>query len=391
MNCGLEAGVRRSKRLLSSQCAGLMLLAVIAGALGSSAPGNAANSLLAAAPVPRPTTNRGDFAYKVTCGGPAATNPCRRSAGASVVVHYVRSGIDAPPLNDDNRNGVPDYVDEVKQAADGALAYYARLGFKAPLADTDGSDSRPDIYIVHFSSRVEGIYGITFPPAGAEGGTFVIINSDLDRDPKQVEGGLRTTVAHELFHVVQFSYTPRGMPSWVAEGSATAMEANVFPDLDDVTTDTYVDRWLDQTDRPLFDERFNCDRCYGDALWWNYVFHLKGNILQAYLGRLYGYQKLNRPLLLGTQPLDEVMQKTGHGSLFDVFTSFSRYLYRAGAIPDPTYVLHAPLGLQNARHTGVLSVAGLSMHYVPIVIPPRAHGLAIAVQAGGGGQSRTWS
>lgn len=36
----------------------------------------------------------------------------------------------------------PDYVDEVKAAADRALAFYAQHGFKAPPPDTDGSDSR---------------------------------------------------------------------------------------------------------------------------------------------------------------------------------------------------------------------------------------------------------
>ena len=338
----------------------------------------------AASPVPRPTSNRGDYGYKVICGGPATSNPCRRVAGVSAVIHYVTSGPDAPPLNDDNKNGIPDYVDEVRQAADTALAFYARNGFKAPTLDSDGSDARPDVYIVHYSSRVEGGFGLTFAPASAEGGTFVIINNDLDRDPKKVEGGLRTTVAHELFHVIQYSYTPDGMPDWVAEGSATAMAANVFPDLDDVASDAYVDQWLHETARPLYDDRFNCDRCYGDALWWNFVFDQKGSLLQTYLGRLYGYQKLGRPLLLGTQPLDEVMQRRGYGSLFDVFTAFSKELYRTGAIPDATYVLRAPLGLKNARTTGVRSVAGLSMHYVPVIVPSAARGVVVVVKTGGG-------
>ena len=54
---------------------------------------------------------------------------------AGVVVHYVTTGLDAPPLNDDNGNGVPDYVEEAGAAADTAFAYYAARGFRAPLAD----------------------------------------------------------------------------------------------------------------------------------------------------------------------------------------------------------------------------------------------------------------
>jgi hypothetical protein len=339
----------------------------------------------AVGPVPRPTTNQGPYGYKVACGGTATSNPCRRVSGARAVIHWVRSGPDAPALNDDDRNGIPDYVDDVRVAADRALLYYAQHGFKAPLPDTDGSDSRPDIYIVHYSSRVEGGFGLTFAPSFAQGGTFVVINNDLDRDPKQVAGGVRTTVAHELFHVVQYSYTPKGdMPDWVAEGSATAMELNVYPDIDDVSTDQYIDEWLHETSRPLYDDRFQCDRCYGDAIWWNWVYKEPGTLLQAYFGRLYGYEKIHRRILLGTQPLDEIFQHRMHASLFTMFTSFAQSLLRTGWRPDPTYVLHASLGAGNVKQTPVHVVAGLSMHDVPIVVPPSARQVAVYVVAGGG-------
>ena len=40
-------------------------------------------------------------------------------------------GIDAPPLNDDDANGVPDYVQRIGDAADFALDYYERRGFRS--------------------------------------------------------------------------------------------------------------------------------------------------------------------------------------------------------------------------------------------------------------------
>ena len=175
------------------------------------------------------------------------------------MIHWVRSDPDAPALNDDDHNGIPDYVDDVCAAADRAFLYYAQHGFKPPLPDTHRGDARPDIYIVHYASRVEGGFGLTFAPSAAQGGTFVVINNDLDRDPKKVAGGVRTTVAHEPFHVIQYSYTPKGdMPDCV-EGSATAMELNVYPDIDDVSTDQYIDLWLHESSRPPYDDRFQCD------------------------------------------------------------------------------------------------------------------------------------
>jgi hypothetical protein len=72
-------------------------------------------------------------------------SPERTYVSRSVVVHYVLRGIDAPPLNDDDLDGVPDYVERVGEAADRALAYYERRGFRVPLPDRAGPDARPDL------------------------------------------------------------------------------------------------------------------------------------------------------------------------------------------------------------------------------------------------------
>src|SRR5438046_5521854 len=75
--------------------------------------------------VERPTSD-GAFAY------PA---PEARYVGLRAVIHYVTSGPEAPPLNDDDHDGYPDYVEQVSQAADTALAYYQQYGLKLPRPD----------------------------------------------------------------------------------------------------------------------------------------------------------------------------------------------------------------------------------------------------------------
>src|SRR4051812_32545218 len=145
--------------------------------------------------------------------------PSRFYASQRAVVHYVVLGIDAPPLNDDDGNGVPDYVERVGDTADAAIAYYERRGFSPIVQDRAGPDERPDLYISRFAP---GYFGVAFPAADAEGGGFVAVSNILDPSQAKSLGSICGTVAHELFHLVQFSYVaPTVAPElaeWALEG-----------------------------------------------------------------------------------------------------------------------------------------------------------------------------
>jgi hypothetical protein len=103
--------------------------------------------------------------------------PERIYAARHVVVHFVEIGIDAPPLNDDDRDAVPDYVERVAEAADVAIEYFARRGFRPIRPDNGGPDERPDVYVSRFTP---GILGVALPAAQAQGGAFVAISNALD-------------------------------------------------------------------------------------------------------------------------------------------------------------------------------------------------------------------
>jgi hypothetical protein len=64
------------------------------------------------------------------------------------------------------------------------------------------------VYVKHFGNP--DLFGLTSVPALTHGGTFVIVSSHLDQSPSFARGSLAQTVAHELFHVVQFAYAPDG-------------------------------------------------------------------------------------------------------------------------------------------------------------------------------------
>ena len=208
--------------------------------------------------------------------------PERTFAPQSVVVHYVVTGIDAPPLNDDDRDGVPDYVEQVAEVAETAITYYSARAFTAIRPDRGGPDSRPDVYISRFRP---GTFGVAIPASRGEGGAFVVVSDALDPSCTQSLGSLCGTVAHELFHLVQFSYAAEEdeivlWPSWVLEGSAAALEKQVFTDLDDIVERLQLHPWWERTWRPISGES------YGAQLLWRYLDKRYPPFLHVYLTRL---------------------------------------------------------------------------------------------------------
>ena len=317
--------------------------------------------------LPRPTDGTGEFAYTA----PEATP----FAGERTVVHYVTSGLDAPPLNDDDGDGTPEYVEEVAAASDAALAQYAAAGFRPPRADAAGPDDRVDVYIEDFDDP--GLFGVAIPTTLGRGGAFVVVSSQLDRSPDLAHGSLPAVVAHEVFHVVQFAYVPDGrMPRWVSEGTAMTMELEVFPKIVDVVAINYLDLWLQEPWRSLHDERFSCDRCYGGVWWWGTLAQNDPRLLPEYFERLAAYRDSKRPIKLGLKALGEVFRKRG-SSIGEAFAGFSLGLYKSGMRPRLAYGLRAR---PSSRRTRVRSLNGLATHYVGITAPAGARRLLLRVE-----------
>ena len=345
------------------------LVAVVAAAIAlvGARPALAAGSSV----VLRPTSMGSQFAYTSSEAPPYV--------GARAVVHYVTSGPAAPPLADTNLNGVPDYVEAVSAAADGALLYYATRGFIPPRPDSAGPDSKPDIYV---DALPEGLYGYTLTQPHAEGGSFVLVSPSLDLATVKPRGSVNITVAHELFHVIQFSYIVSDkVPLWAAEGSASAMSIRAFPQVEDLTMDDYLDGWLKQPWLPLYDERQGCVHCYGGAWWWLYLDRLNPKILPRYFADLRSDDTRGVSTRIGITQLDEALRSTRAGSLFDVFARFSLNLYRRGLPVGDAYSLRASTRPQTTK---IKSVPGLATHYVPIRVPARARGIVVSVPYGGG-------
>jgi hypothetical protein len=125
-------------------------------------------------------------------------------------IHYALNGPDAVSGEDADRNGVPDYIDTAASSLE--YAYHVEveeLGFKPPPADdTDGPEW--DIYI----ENIDNSYGSTMPDK------LIGFNPDvytsyieLDNDYRSTDthglDGLRITIAHEFFHMIQLGWNAR--------------------------------------------------------------------------------------------------------------------------------------------------------------------------------------
>ncbi|HSL66112.1 MAG TPA: hypothetical protein VK874_15765, partial [Gaiellaceae bacterium] len=209
------------------------------------------------------------------------STPARAHASARAVVHYVVLGVDAPPLNDDDGDGVPDYVEHVGAAADAAIAYFEQRGFRPIRPDRGGPDPRPDLYVSRFSP---GMLGAAFPPSEAEGGAFAAVSNGLDPSGGVSFASVYGTVAHEVFHLVQFAYFGTGdapaIPTWILEGSAAALESRVFPELVDGVSRIQLRRWLAAPHRSL------TTQSYGAQLLWRRLDARHPRLLPALLARL---------------------------------------------------------------------------------------------------------
>ena len=149
-----------------------------------------------------------------------------QSPGGGFIIWYDLSGEHAVPPQDESGTGIPDWIEHIALAADSAQTYFSSLGFHDPVS------AQPyNIYL-----RNLGFYGFTSiqesEPFSVIDTTFDWISGNDADDPQA--GAARVTVAHELYHAIQFRYNnwsgPTGATAWL-EMDALSAEHQVFPEV----------------------------------------------------------------------------------------------------------------------------------------------------------------
>ena len=190
---------------------------------------------------------------------PALSGAEHTFATEHFLVHYTLTGADAIPNTDSDTNGIPDYADQIGLALEYSRASELGhpLNWLEPPSDalTDPVSPSYDVYVQDIP-----VQGLTYPEAiigdnehSADTiepfarSSYISLNNQLPTDI------LSVTIAHEYNHAIQFGYNAaaEGFDArrWLMEGTATWMEDQVFPDVDDNIG--YLPRLFAAPDRSL--------------------------------------------------------------------------------------------------------------------------------------------
>jgi len=188
---------------------------------------------------------------KVDSNGRCITQKTYLSSSGKFLIHYDTIGKNAVPLQDNDNNGIPDYVDSAAYYFDYAYKVEVdSMGYAAPAPDNGwgGSDAY-DVYLLNvgdYKYNSSPYYGITqsdfqinktrkfpcytshitidndFSPLDS------ILNLDSTRQQTYTEfviACLKITAAHEFHHAIQYNYgVPTPSTPSLNEMTSTGME-----------------------------------------------------------------------------------------------------------------------------------------------------------------------
>jgi hypothetical protein len=310
------------------------------------------------------------------------------SPGSHFSIFYTEAGVHAVNLADLNSNGAPDYIEEISKACDSSyILQINRYGFRSPLVPSK------DTVKIFVGNLAPGYYALTdfgtneieirnnftgfIPPAAP---------NDYERFP---ELAIRVTIAHEFFHLVQFTYAiqPKlyndphlnSAYPFIYEASAVWMEDEVYNSINDYLQ--YLDVFYTSINHSLLTADGGTE--YGRCLWFKYLEEKPGpgyRMVRAIWERLETDTSL-------PNAMDQVLRDSAGSSLTAAYRDFSVWCYFAGNRADSTrYFQDGARFFQKSGDTIVPSVdknfsqqntynlglADLSFQYVRITQWPAA-------------------
>lgn len=313
----------------------------------------AAIALAPAIAVARPDSPNSPDLFKYAQGDKVESFP---SGGGNFRVHFTRAGASAVPLDDANKNNVPDHVEAVAQLYEDVLAFYLKLGFRRPLDDgkvpgNNGGDARFDVYLLDFAGKADGHFERE-QCAGSTCEGFMIQENDFAGYPyPSVEVGNRILGSHEFFHAVQAAYNV-DQSSIISEGTAVWATEKFDDTLDDF--EGFAGGYLDHPDRSLDKplpgpvDVFS----YGSALFFEFLDeHVGGDVIrELWEDCVEGARGVANPDWFTVLPALLVRHKT---TFADELLTFAVWNLFTGKRADPTQSYARGAGYPAVKMTGV--------------------------------------
>lgn len=302
--------------------------------------------------------------------------------GGSVLVHYATTGGDAAPTTDGDGDGVPDFVAEVAQTADSALARFAALGFRRPLSDgAEGGDGRIDFYLRDLNNA-DGSAGTDRCVGNRCVGFATTENDFVGYSYSSITEGIRSVIPHELFHLVQMSYAA-GQPNAWAEGSAVWAVEELYG-TGNSDFERFLPTFLTKSFRPL--ERpaggFGDGYPYGAALWSYFLTHRHDTALMVE-----AWQASETATFLDAIDAALARRSTTVAAEFTEMTQWNWFTgdrATGGGYPDASTWPQVPLepALTVEQGAAKVYVEGLSARYVPVTLAGEAKQLVVKPTGG---------
>lgn len=207
------------------------------------------------------------------------------SAAGHFRIHFTTVGSDAPPLFDNNFNGIPDWVETVASTLEQVQANYISLGYRqAPTVN----GAPYDVYLLDLGpSRLYGQTTSTHAvPTNGFADAFAsymeIDNDFLDSIFVNATGGpytttqsLQITAAHEYHHAIQYGYN-FFFDIWYAESTSSWYEDELYDSVNQLYN--YLPDWFRSTSLSLDTEAdLSTGGGYGRWLFNRYLAEQYGN------------------------------------------------------------------------------------------------------------------
>ena len=259
---------------------------------------------------------------------------------------YSTTGGSGVPPDDDNSNGVPDFVEWCADYMDTSWAVEIDYwGFEAP-------------------DKIDGYYQVSFQNMGAygyctvsDGTTRIVLHNDYlgfppNDDPEgDQKGAAKATAAHEFKHASQYTNSGWTEGGWV-EVDATWVEDIVFPLVNDYLT--FVDTYGSPLNNPELSLDDGGSGSYDDCLWQHYMSGTWGVEIIVDLWDLRRYSPIYSMLTSYDLTLDDY-----GSSVADVMAAWTPWNYLTGSRAEGGYGYTDAAGL-NTCATWV-SVSGLGV------------------------------